>query len=536
MRYILNFLIVIIVSACMVSCQDDFLDKKPLDRMTEADVWNDATLIEAYVVSKYRALNNGFSQEAWLSSCTDESYIYSDRGQLSYTRGTITPDNPGYRNGWGSNYRYIRLCNIFFEKIDDAPISDQLKRQYTGEMKFIRAYCYSSLVKQFGGVPIIKKSFNAGDDLIVTRDSYDECVDFIVEDLDDAASILKDFPMTGSDIGRATQGAALALKSRVLLYAASLLSNPNADRNKWQKAADAAKAVIDLGEYSLVDEYSDIWNVKRNSEIIMDRAFLARLFEQQIDLENTPNSYGGWGGNFPSLNLVENYETIKGILPKDDPDFDSNNPYSDRDPRLTASILVSGSMWKGSAVEPWLPGGKDSRDGINPWCATVTGFYMKKFMQESVIANYNSVTGDQHWIYFRLGEIYLNYAEAMFHVGDENVTREYLNKIRKRKSVNMPDINDTGDALYKRIQRERMVELAFEEHRFYDVRRWKIAMDTENEPFRGVEITKNNDESFTFTEIVVESKLFLEQHYWHPIPRSEIEKNDKLVQNPGYYN
>ena len=534
MRYILNISIFIIVSACIISCQDDFFDIKPLDKITEADVWNDATFIEAFVVSKYRALDHGFAWEAWLSSCTDESYISADRGQFHYTRGTISPDNPGYRSRWSSYYNYIRLCNIFFEKISDAPISDQLKRQYTGEMKFIRAFCYGDLVKRFGGVPIIDKSFKPGDDWMVTRNTYDECVNFILEDLDDAANLLKDFPMTGSQVGRATQGAALALKARVLLYAASLLTNPGLDRNKWQKAADAAKAVIDLGKYSLVDEYSDIWNVKRNSEIILDRAFLARLFEQQIDLENSSTGYLGWVGNTPTLNLVENYETIKGILPKDDPDFNPNNPYIDRDPRLTASILVSGAMWKGRPLEPWVPGGLDSRDAHSS--NTFTGHYMKKFMQESVVPVNNAVTGDQHWIYFRLGEIYLNYAEAMFQLGNEDVAREYLNKIRKRKSVNMPDVNDTGDALYKKIQRERMIELAFEEHRFWDVRRWKIAMDTENQPFRGVEITKNDDGSFTFLEKVVESKLFLEQHYWHPIPRSEIEKNNKLVQNPEYAN
>ncbi len=531
MRYLF---ISIIILTCTVSCQDDFLDKKPLDRMTEEDVWNDQTLIEAYVVSKYRALVHGFSTEAWLASFTDETYIPGDRGHYSYIHGTLSPEDPGSKNNWSGNYSYIRLCNIFFEKIDEAPVDDQLKKQLTGEMKFIRAYCYADLVKKFGGVPIIKKSFNPDDNLMVTRDSYDDCVNFILLDLDEAATLLKDFPMIGDKKGRATLGAVLALKSRVLLYAASKLANPDMDINKWQKAADAAKAVIDLGQYELVDEYSDIWNVKRNSEVILDRAFLAKLFEQQIDLENTPNGYGGWGGNWPTLDLIEDYETTKGLLPKDDPDFDPNNPNVNRDPRLTASILVSDAMWKGRPVEPWTPGGKDSRDGLNPWCATVTGYYVKKFMQESVMPNYYAVTGDQHWNFFRLGEIYLNYAEAMYHVGNEAVAREYVNKIRKRKSVNMPEITETGDVLYKRIQHERRIELAFEEHRFWDVRRWKIAMEIENKPFRGVDITKNADGSYTYTEKVLENKLFLEQHYWHPIPRSEREKNDQLVQNPGY--
>lgn len=532
MRYLVIIIGLFLFSA-LSSCERDFLDKSPLDKISDNDVWKDPALITAFVTSKYKGLRHGFIYGIWTSSCTDESFIGADN--LAYIDGSLSPENPGPQNTWFNDYSFIRNCNLFMEKIEEAPVDGALKTRLIGEIKFIRAFIYARLIKTYGGVPLILKTFQSADDFAVTRASYDECVDFIVDELDEAADILKSYPMTGKDVGRATQGAALALKSRVLLYAASVLNNPSMSTDKWQKAAEAAKAVIDLGQYSLVDNYSDIWNEKMNAEVIMARYFEAKNFEQQIDLENQPNGYLGWGGNGPTQNLVDDYETTNGLLPRNDPSYDPQNPYINRDPRLANSILYNGSPWKGRAVEPWLPNGLDSKDGINPWCASQTGgYYIKKFMLE-IDPVYYAVTGDQAWNFFRLGEIYLNYAEALFHVGDEDGARTYLNKIRSRPSVDMPPVTESGDALYARIKNERRVELAFEEHRFWDVRRWKINSVIGNQPVRGVNVVKNSDGTFTYNYYDVFTTVAFQEHMnVLPIPRSEIERAPSLAQNPGY--
>ena len=469
----------------------------------------------------------------WFSTASDEAVRGNGTYLFSYNDGTLSPDNYGTLNKWPVNFTPIRLCNDFLENIDQSPITDNLKNQYTAEIKFLRAFYYAELNMEFGGVPIITKAFLPSDNFEIPRNTYDECVDFIIKDLDDAASILKDYPMTGNNVGRATLGSALALKSRVLLHAASPLVNPSMDKSKWQKAADAAKAVIDLGKYSLVANYSDLWLVKRNSEIIMDKAYLSKLFKQQFDLMVGINGDGGWGGNNPTQNLVDDYEMTNGKLPKDDPLYDPQNPYVNRDPRFYASILYSGAPWHGRTYEPWIPFGRDSKDGIQPWCTSFSGYSLRKLVQP-LIPLYNSLAGDGHATIFRLGEIYLNYAEAMYQLGGEDVAREYVNKIRQRPSVNMPPITESGDALYKRIQHERRIELAFEEFRYFDVRRWKVAMDIENLPLRGVEVSKKSDGSFTYNYYNLGERKFEEKMYWHPIPRTEIERDPALVQNPGY--
>lgn len=215
--------------------------------------------------------------------------------------------------------------------------------------------------------------------------------------------------------------------------------------------------------------------------------------------------------------------------------YDESNPYVGRDPRLDASILHDGSMWAGRETETWHGGLDSPESSIGSWNASKTAYAFKKFMVESIPPAGSSVKPESPWIFFRLAEFYLNYAEIMYELGNEEQAREYVNKVRARQSVNMPPVTASGEKLRDKIRNERRVELAFEGHRFFDVRRWCIADETENRDLLAMNIQKQADGSKTYEVTMLLKRSFLEQHKLVPIPRTEIDKSEgALVQNPGY--
>jgi len=294
---------------------------------------------------------------------------------------------------------------------------------------------------------------------------------------------------------------------------------------------------IDLNLYSLHPDYKETFTEvgNFNEEIIWEfvtNQGLKYSSQYRIERKIFPNGSQGWGHPSPSQNLVDCYETLNGLLPKDDPSYDPQDPWVNRDPRFYASILYDGAPWQDREIEVFLPGGADSNQGNEGWNARWTGYYIRKYVDGSIIVPTNTNTSNPNWPYARYGEILLNYAEAQFYLGNEDITREYLNKIRSRPSVNMPDVTDTGMDLEKRIRNERRIELYCEEHRFFDMRRWKIAtldslyrMNVYKDPVTGVK-TK-----FITGFMVLNLP---ERMYLTPIPQSEMEKNPLLEQNPGY--
>ncbi len=521
-------------------CQDELLEKQPVDKFSEEMVWTDPNLVEAFVNSKYRDLGWGFGESEYLwSSLSDESMFKHDYGTHVVNRGEVTPANLGVADAWGKNYRYIRDCNLFLEKIGTAPVPAGHKDRLTGEIRFIRAFRYFDLVRNYGSVPLITRSFGLNDDFTqVQRNPLPECLDFIVTECDGAAALLPEV-YEGRDVGRATRGAALALKARTLLYAASPLYTGGAsDPAKWRQAAEAAKAVIDLGQYGLHPDYAGLFLTPRNGEIIFDKANVASEgLWLHLELFNGPNGYGGWAGNMPLQNLVDAYEMASG-RPITDPTsgYDPQNPYANRDPRFYASILHNGAPYKGRPVETFLPGGKDSPDGPEPWNTSLTGYYLRKFVNEAVDNWYDwSVNNTTPWIYFRYGEVLLNYAEAQNEAaGPDATVYESMNALRARAGMPPLPAGLSREAMRERIQRERQVELAFEEHRYYDVRRWRIADRTENEPARGAFITRNPDGTFAYRYGSVQQRQFSERNYWLPIPLKETQANPGLRQNGGW--
>lgn len=543
-------LVIITALLSLGGCSHDLLDKAPVDRITDEAVWSDPALVQTFVNSKYRDLGFGFNwngDELLWASASDESLFSHDYGMWAINQSEITPSNlailgsgpteyNGNMNPWSKNYRYIRDANQFFDRIGAVPMDSAQRRQLTGEMIFLRAFRYFDLVRNYGGVPLLTQRFTLGDDYTqVKRATISESISFVVSEADKAATLLP-ATYTGADVGRATKGAALALKCRMLLYAASPLYAGANDITRWQTAAQAARAVMELGLYKLYPSYQQLFLTPNNSEVIFNR-----LASQQGDgfqnLErwNGPNGYGGWGGNVPTQNLVDDYETMDGLsITAAGSGYNAQNPYANRDPRLAATILYNGAPYRGRVVETFRPGGLDSPDGPESFNTSPTGYYLRKFMNEA--RDFGSASGSPApWIYFRLGEIMLNYAEAQNEaVGPDASVYTTLNQLRARSLLPALRAGLTQAQMRERIRQERQIELAFEEHRYYDVRRWKIAPTTENQPIRRASITKDGSGKLRYEYPSVQERRFSDRNYFLPIPLKETQANPALVQNSGY--
>lgn len=537
---VLMFICVTSVFMGILSCNDEFLDRKPLTSISDADVWGDLNLIEAFVNDIYGDVPHGFDTN--IADITDECYRPNNTNTVVYNSGGLNGSNMGAVNYWSRYYGIITKANVFLDNIDNVEIkfidpADQTKfDRIKGEVIFLRAYAYFKLASFHGGVPLITKPFKLDDNFFVTRDSYDDVMELVLNELDYSASLLP-LRYDAANSGRITKGAALSIKSRALLYMASPLWNPNNDRNKWQKAADAAKAVIDLNEYQLVSDYSSIFDIQDDSERIFwqkfDNKVVARHYLEQSWF---PNGSAGRGHYHILQNAIDDFEMTSGLLPNEEPNYNSQNPYVNRDPRFYDIVLYNGAPWQDREIETFIPRGDDSMEASsNPESGSRTGYFVRKFVKEDIRNPTANNVSNTPWIYCRYAEILLNYAEANFYLGNENIAREYLNKVRSRPSVNMPDVYNTGQDLEKRIQNERRIELFMEQHRWFDVRRWKIAEITNNEDARRAIINKNSETGeLTFSYTVFEERIFPEHYYLAPIPQSEIDKNSNLTQNPGY--
>jgi len=553
----------------LTGCDSGFLDVTPTDRISTSAIESDTVALEAFVTNRYigeriisqeadgtnPGFGRGFEYAMW-SSVTDESMYTNDDQTWLIVRGQLSPENMGAAGSlWARSYRSIRECNYALDVLGRIEMSAARKRRLEGELRFIRAFRYHDLIRNFGRAVLLgDRVYGLTDDLtspdLFDRRPIQECMAYATAELDTAAARLPVDNGGAWVFGRATKGAALALKARLQLYAAS----PLYAVGSWEDAAAAAWEVIALGKYSLYTSgYGQLFLANANPETIFARYYTKNANHVHLEIANGPNGYGGWGGNTPYQNLVDDYQ-MKNGLPPFFPDgtvnaasgYDPAHPYADRDPRFEATILHDGAIYRGRAVETFMPGGLDSRDGEDDWNTSKTGYYLRKFMNEEYpIQNPWGNAGFQPWNYIRYAEILLAYAEAaneaygpdVLPPGTGMTAREALNRVRQRTGVEMPEVpaGKSKDQFRNDLRYERRVELAFEEHRFYDVRRWKIADQTENAPAYGVEITKNGN-TLTYTrKEALSGRRFEEKHYWLPIPRSEIlSSNGRLEQNQAY--
>ncbi len=552
------------LTTLLVSCKKDFLDIQPTDKIAEGVVLTDSVVFEAFVVNRYigarlqdkegdgtdPGFGRGFEYSMW-SSVTDESIYNNDDNTWLIQRGLLAPENLGMAGTiWPRSYRSIRECNFALNGLTAITMSQERKNRLKGELQFIRAFRYHDLIRNYGGVvlmgdKVLNLEDNLQDESLFKRATLKESIDYAVAQLDEAAASL---PVNNDGnwlLGRATKGAALALKARLLLYAAS----PLYATGTWAAAATAAQAVIALNKYNIYqDGYGKLFQTTdNNNEIIFARLYTKNANHTHLEIANGPNGYGGWGGNLPMQNLVDDYRMMDGTtITEPGTSYDPTHPYDNRDPRFYATVLYNGATYRGATIETFTPGGKDSKDGPENWNTSKTGYYLRKFMNDAYpLQNPWGNAGFQPWIYFRYAEVLLNYAEAaneaygpdVLPAGATFTARAAVNQVRARMGVNMPAIaaGISQTQLRDLVRSERRVELAFEEHRYYDVRRWKIADITENKPAGGMLIGKSGS-NFTYTpKVALDGRKFLTQHYWLPIPRAEIQASaNKIKQNDNY--
>lgn len=556
-------------AAVLTACDMDYHEYTNYDKSYINESYDN---VIGMVTNIYSKLDYDFGQVysgGMLASASDEAdYAYTNNNICDFTNGSWSPSNP-LSNIWSSSYLAIQMCNQYLEEFqgltfDELKYNDEYRShmfRYTNsfkEARFLRAYFYFNLVRAYGDVPYFTEMMTTDKVNTLTRTPAQEVFDAIIDECGKLAEELPDDytnlgldGITPAESGRVNSYAALALKARAALYAASPLFNTANDQTLWRRAAEANKAVIDKctkNGYKL-GKYSELWgtnNAFNNEMIFVRRYYGSSVNSSVLEEYNFPMGVpGGKSGNCPTQNLVDAYEMKATGKSWDEAGsgYDATKPYDGRDPRFGMTIVKNGdTKWpskNGSPIETFY-GGLNAEPLSG---ATTTGYYLKKYLDSAIDLSASSTTKNSRhsWITYRLGEFYLNYAEAIFNLtgsadaADEfgMTAREAVNVIRNRADVKMPELAKglSTDAFWTKYQNERMVELAFEGHRFYDLRRWKDGDKLKS--ITEMKLTKNEDGSIAYNRVTV-NRTWDEKMYLFPIPQSERMKNTNLTQNAGW--
>lgn len=493
----------------------------------------------------------------FLAGATDEAMYALETGAInSYVNGGWSPANPNSTT-WDKSYTAIAGIHMYLEKIHQADLTEwEHNANYNNwvaqmelfpyELRFLRAYFYFELLKTYGDVPLVTTTLTNAQANSIERTPAEDIVKFIVDEIDEIAPHLPVSYATevGAEIGRATRVAAFALKARTLLYAASPLFNETNDPAKWAAAAEACKLILDnAGAWGLkLSKYADLWgdNAFFNPELIFG---IGRASSNSFEMAHYPIGVeNGSSGTCPSQSLVDSYEyqadgVTFGERNSGTIDLNAGDPYEGLDPRFALTVVKNGDEWPTNGSQKKVIETFEGGFNASPkYGATSTGYYLRKYVDGAAVTTAdNQVTRKHTWIVFRLAEVYLNYAEAVYNAtGSANdatygmTANEAINVLRTRADIAMPEFSEDGEAWVERYERERLVELAFENHRFWDVRRWKKG----NEFFKSVDVA-NISASKQLTRTTVE-RQWDDKYYLYPIPQSEVKKNPALGQNPGW--
>lgn len=527
----------------LTACNDDFLDKKPLNKLSEEAVFNSDALAESYMNAIYTVLPDPFT-EGNIGCISDEGFFRYGGTSTRYiadgsmTPSTIIPMEDGgpahntrttYLNIWNRAYEYIYRMNYFINYVEEkgSTMTEATKTRLLGEAYFLRAWAYTNLIERYGGVIIVKKPHDdLGADFNETRSNFDDCVAFINEDLDKAYDLLPE--KNGTAQGRVHKDCVLALRCRMTLIVASPLFNDPSfpvggifrgtySTDKYTAAYEAAKAIcnrIDVdGAYSLDDTYDGYWEDVNSPEIIWGKFFVQssnQPHKAQLLYALMNFGGGGWESFNPTQAMWLDYEMKNGKkIFEEGSGYDRDHPFKNRDPRFDHCVVYPTKVYKwtdkeGSAREDVLNlyclyegkqvsdfdkgktepvASKKSKDLIDLTNTGGSGL-LKWYLPDKYISE--SMIGNVVWPWFRVGEMYLNMAEAAYYCNKEDECRTYLNKIRDRADVMMPHITESGTDLWDRLVNERRIELAYEAFRYFDTRRLKIAPMWENVPFAGM--------------------------------------------------
>lgn len=554
LRHIFRTLLLSAVAATGAAC-GDFLDTS-LDQnetgesieTTRGTLWKFGNAFYTPIFYGYSALDSNL-----FAAATDEAHQTKVQCDASYfNKGVINANLNPLSSLYTDCYEGIRAANFFLDytaggkgeymvgmnrdTINDRPNYERDLASlgwYRAEAHVARAYYYAELIRRYGGVPIVESQYAAG--RFIPRSTYDEVVDYIVREIDDHKDKLAvDWTSFSERNGRFTLGAALAIKARVLLYAASPLHNPDKKLEPWKKAAAAAYEIIvhPALNYSLDGDYGAYFQGNRSLSSPETIYVVRREQSNTMERNNYPIATpGGASGVTPTQNLVEAYEYVGEPV--------AGDPYANRDPRLAASVVTNGSTWNGRVIDQ-SAGGADDMSAPN---ASKTGYYLRKFLTDNL--NLTQDAKAQHnWVAYRYAEVLLNYAEAMNEAyGPDQAPEGYtltaldaLQLVRDRASLQLPAVRASSREEFRRaVKHERRIELAFEDHRYWDLVRWKDAMEVLNQPVRGVKVTRTGENTWSYEETEVAARSFQERNYYMPFTRSEVvNSNNTLQQNPGY--
>lgn len=523
------------------SCSD-FLDRYPLDELSDSSFWkteNDAMMA---VTDIYGCLPT-WDQDEDINSDNAVHGIKWAAGNIS--KGVYDPMD----QSWAGSYTPIRQCNLVLEKVKDIEMSDESRKKIEGQAYFFRAFVYFNLIRSFGDVPYIDKPLNLTDVEDITRTPREEVYAKVMADFDKAIEYLPE-EWDAANTPRVTKGAALAMKARAALY-----------YNNWQVAADASKAVMDLGKYELYDagntgKYQELFWEKSDG---CDENILYVQFNYPdkthylIGWECFPTL--GWGGMNPTQSLVDAFEDKDGAPISKSTIYNEKDPFKNRDPRLEVNVLHDGEEMYGVTikVKPLKSSGKTGIEQHGD--ATATGYYQQKWLDPSIDPQSKGWNMGKDWVVIRYAEVLLTYAEAMNELHPLSAESfDAVNQVRRR--VGMPDLQNTDpskptycatqDELRKRIQNEWRVEFALEGgKRMWDIRRWGIAKEVLNAPFLGLKMKpvegvvdgKPAIVDYILYEgenIKLAGSHYEDHNYLLPVPQTEIDLNPKLTQNPGY--
>ena len=535
----------------ITSCRKDFLDRTPLDTISDGTFWNTEEQLTLAVNGLYANIKNNNTValdqmgDNSINSATGDSYRIFSSGNFGADLASIDAE-------WRSQYAGIRQANVFLENYNKATsVSQAVRDQMAGEAKTIRAYMYMNLVCYFGDLPIVTKPLNI-DELYGPRNPKKEVIDFILNELEEAASLMQAAPQTGKKLGRLSKGAALAFKSRIALF-----------DGRWAVAEKAAKDVMDLGVYSLYttgkpeEDYNKLFSYAgklsrgANKETIVARMNLLDVSMHNISRESqVPDQASRYN---PTKALVDAYLSIDGLPIDKSPLYKEDtyaNMFENRDPRMKQTILAPGSVWGGR--KDGNPANTDPNKFTAPkfvadklGSVTTTGFYFTKYVEVDAVSRVSKDENDIHVM--RFGEVLLNYVEAKMEQGtltqaDVDLT---INKLRDRvgmKRMDLSELSANGMNARTEIRRERRVELAREGQRWYDIIRWKqgnlLAQDVKGmkKSLAAVpaQVSKFAADANGYI-IVMSGRQFLEtKHYLWPVPLIQVQRNPALGQNPGW--
>jgi hypothetical protein len=570
-----SFILFAIIQFLLLGC--DYLEKPASDDITLEMTFENVITARRVLNNLYYEVREGAynilsRRVPYATACDDAIAGYSIWGNKfhegawtpndSRTDGDNAENTPPTCNFWNNTYKRVRKANLFLENIYRAEGDEEEKYLLTCEARFLRAFFYAELIRRFGGVILITESVDPNDysSLIGRkRNTYAECVEWVCRELDEASEGLPEIRID-METGRATKVACYATKARLLLVAASPLFNTSDpvlpdytdiqyygdyDKERWKAAADACRSIIAINQHYGLDMtiYDEINPTSFDNHFKRFSNMFFKVSRESVWISH-PNwewdgrmvpyynrSAQGWNWVNPTMEVAMQFEMLNGKMPEEtDSGFDFNNPGANRDPRFKATIQYPGAVYTRYDFKPWIGGSSSHLESQK------TGFCLQKYVDEEFNASIPGLSVRRGIVQiFRYAEILLIFAEAMNeYSGPTSEVYDAINSIRAR--VGMPALPSglSQDQMREKIRHERRVELAFEDHRFFDVRRWRIAEETQNGYLHGYDVSKGEATGFYSLVSVGNPCRFEKRHYLHPLSTQEILLNPALEQNPGW--